>query len=136
MEDAEEAEPELPPPADPPPEPPEPEPGPEGRFTAAEPPPRLPVGALAAIALDETLGLAKKAFDAGEASEMDSQLPTDSVVIDTLAQLICAARRAELACRDSARRVWLGAGEDEISGMTDVVTAIEASGAVWPVPSL
>ena len=105
MEDAEEAEPELPPPADPPPEPPEPEPGPEGRFTVAEPPPRLPVGALAAIALEEALGLAKKGFDAREASETDSQLPTDSAVIDTLAQLICAARRAEFACRVSARRV-------------------------------
>jgi hypothetical protein len=75
VEDAEEPEPEPPPAADPPPPPPDPDPGAEGWFSIAEPPPRLPAGAPAVIAVDEALAVVKGTFNTDEATEMSNQTP-------------------------------------------------------------
>jgi hypothetical protein len=61
-------------------------------------------------------------------------------VIDALAQLIGPALRAETVCGRKVRDAWDCTGDIEISdavaGATEVVTAIEISGATSPVASL
>ncbi len=140
MEEAEEPEPEPPPAADPPPPPPNPDPGVEGWFSMVDPSPRLPAGAPAAIAVNESSSVVKGTFDNDEATEMSHQPPASPAVIDALTQLIGPALRAEIVCGRKVRDDWGCAGDIEISdavaGATEVVTPIEISGATSSVASL
>jgi hypothetical protein len=82
----------------------------------------------------------KGMFDTDEATEMSNQPPASSAAIDALTQLICPAPRAEIVCGRKARGGWGCTGAVEISdaaaGATEVITAIEISGATSPVASL
>jgi hypothetical protein len=61
-------------------------------------------------------------------------------VIDALTQLVCLVLRTEIVCGHKVRGDWSCAGDVEISdaaaGPTEVVAAIETSGATSPVASL
>jgi hypothetical protein len=91
------------------------------------------------IAVEEST-VVKGIVDADEAAEMSNQPPAKPAVNDALTQLICPALRAEIGCGHKVRGDRCTTGDVEISdvvaGTTEVVTAIEISGATSTVASL
>jgi hypothetical protein len=74
-------------------------------------------------------------FDTDEGTKMSNQPVVELAGMDALTQLICSALR--VVCDRMARDDWSRTGGVEISdaeaGATEVVTAIEISGATSPV---